>query len=124
MARHNLLPQPPLRVKLEALAQWGELHDRESAIWLRRAVAELLPDNRKAVLKSVLRRYWRMAYPERTRTAAARLIELDWAALRIDEEPAAGSAAEQLARLVHGGYRPLKARMIAEHLDPKNDPTR
>ncbi|MFC5504885.1 hypothetical protein [Bosea massiliensis] len=124
MAKHNLLPQPPLRVKLEALAQWGELHDRESAIWLRRAIAELLPQSRRQVLKSVLRRYWRMRYEGQSRTAAARLIELDWAAYRGDVEPEPGSPEEQLARLFHGGYRPLKERIIAELLDPRNDPIR
>lgn len=121
MAKHRLLPEPPLRDKLEALAKWAEFCDRQSAIWLRRAVAELLPEDARAQRKAVLRRYARMAYAGRTRTAQARLIAIDWASFRPDDDAPAGSAKEQLLLLVHGGYKPLGYRTILDDLDPTLD---
>lgn len=121
MARPKPLPAPPLPEKLAALASWVDLHDRETAEWLRAAAANHGPPiDRDWVRKQALRRIWRLHLPGLPRSVAARQISAAWS-IADEAESVPGSLDDMLGRLARDGFRPLAWRRIDELLDPALD---
>lgn len=83
-----------------------------------RAVAVPRQEKPRALRRRMLRRIWRDQHWDLSRTAAARVIAVEWKSwipYQGDELP--GTAAEAFARLRDAEIRPIAWRQIADDLD-------
>ena len=101
--------------RLADAARYLEAEHGDVAAFLRGLAAADGDARSRMARKAALRRIWRTRYFGTARTAAARLIAIEWQAVAAGHDVPA-EIAEAYADLA--GMRPLAWRAIADDLDP------
>ena len=104
--------------RLADAARFLEAEHGDVAEFLRGLAAADGDARARVARKAALRAIWRVRYFGMARTAAARLIAVEWAAVAAGHDVPA-DVAEAYADLA--GIRPISPRAIVDDLDPSMD---